>query len=293
MARISVIIPTFNRALKVARAVSSVLYQRYTDYEIVVVDDGSGDNTTASLKQFGKRITQIVHAKNRGVSAARNTGIRSSKAPFIAFLDSDDYWLPGKLETQMRFFAAKPEAAICQTEEIWIRNGRYANPAKKHQKPTGDLFTPSLKMCLISPSAVMLKRSLLEEVGLFDESLPACEDYDLWLRIACRHPVPLIQEWHVVKEGGHADQLSVRYSGMDRFRIASMRKLLKSGVLTLKQAKEVMAELSRKCVIYGTGCLKRKKIEEGEYYLALPKMMEAEMETTFRGRISCQTLSNC
>ena len=231
MATISVIIPTFNRALKTARAVASVLYQRYTDYEIVVVDDGSDDDTPIFLKQFGKRIRRIEHTKNRGVSAARNTGIRNSDSPFIAFLDSDDYWLPGKLEKQMDFFSSEPEAVICQTEEIWIRNGRFANPAKKHRKPTGDLFTPSLKLCLISPSAVMVKRSLLDEVGLFDESLPACEDYDLWLRIARGYPVPLIKEWHVVKEGGHADQLSARYEGMDRFRIRAMVKLLKSGVL--------------------------------------------------------------
>ena len=287
MAKISVIIPTFNRALKVSRAVASVLYQRYTDYEIVVVDDGSDDDTRDFLDQFGKRIKRMEHTRNRGVSAARNTGIRATQSPFIAFLDSDDYWLPGKLERQMGFFSSEPEAVICQTEEIWIRNGRFANPAKKHRKPTGDLFTPSLKLCLISPSAVMVKRSLLEEVGLFDESLPACEDYDLWLRIACGHPVHLIKEWHVVKEGGHPDQLSARYGGMDRFRIEAMAKLLKSGVLNPGQTKEAMAELSRKCTIYGKGCLKREKIEEGRHFLTLPESLKEEMGIIPRGRMGC------
>ncbi|HIJ36627.1 MAG TPA: glycosyltransferase family 2 protein [Deltaproteobacteria bacterium] len=287
MAKISVIIPTFNRALKVARAVASVLYQRYTDYEIVVVDDGSDDDTRTFLKQFGKQIRRIDHAKNRGVSAARNTGIQNTDSPFIAFLDSDDYWLPGKLERQMNFFSTEPAAVICQTEEIWIRNGHFANPAKKHRKPTGDLFIPSLKLCLISPSAVMVKRSLLEEVGRFDESLPACEDYDLWLRIACRYPVPLIKEWHVVKEGGHPDQLSSRYRGMDRFRIEAIVKLLKSGVLDLEQTEEAMAELSRKCVIYGKGCLKRKKLKEGNHYLALPKQLEGEIRKPSGGQVQC------
>lgn len=287
MAAISVIIPTFNRELKVARAVASVLYQRFTDYEIIVVDDGSDDDTRTSLKQFGKQITRIVHSENRGVSAARNTGIQNTDAPFIAFLDSDDYWLPGKLETQMDFFSTEPEAVICQTEEIWIRNGRFANPAKKHRKPTGDLFNPSLKLCLISPSAVMVKRTLLEKVGLFDESLPACEDYDLWLRIACGYPVHLIKEWQVVKEGGHSDQLSTKYRGMDRFRIEAIVKLLKSGALNLEQAEEAMAELSRKCIIYGKGCLKRKKIEEGRYYLALPRTMDEEIRKISGGRLRC------
>ena len=287
MAKVSVIIPTFNRALKVARAVASVLYQRYTDYEIVVVDDGSDDDTRNFLNQFGKRIRRIDHARNRGVSAARNTGIRCTESPFIAFLDSDDYWLPGKLESQMDFFSSRPEAVICQTEEIWIRNGRFANPAKKHRKPTGDLFTPSLKLCLISPSAVMVKRSLLQEVGLFDESLPACEDYDLWLRIACGYPVHLIKEWHTVKEGGHPDQLSARYKGMDRFRIEAMAKLLKSGVLNSGQTKEAMAELSRKCSIYGKGCMKREKIEEGRYYLTLPESLKEELGISTEDRIRC------
>jgi glycosyltransferase involved in cell wall biosynthesis len=279
MTNISVIIPTFNRALKVARAVASVLYQKYTDYEIVVVDDGSDDDTLSSLKQFGKKIKKIVHSENRGVSAARNTGIQNTDSPFVAFLDSDDYWLPGKLETQMDFFSREPEAVICQTEETWIRNGRFANPAKKHQKPSGDLFNPSLKLCLISPSAVMIKRVLLEKVGLFDESLPACEDYDLWLRISCGYPVHLIKEWHVVKEGGHSDQLSSKYKGMDRFRIKAIVKLLKSGALNLEQYEEAMAELSRKCTIYGKGCLKRKKIEEGRHYLALPNFLDKEVRT--------------
>ncbi len=279
MAAVSVIIPTFNRALKVARAVASVLYQRYTDYEIVVVDDGSDDNTLRSLKQFGKKIKKIVHSENRGVSAARNTGIQNTDSPFIAFLDSDDYWLPGKLEMQMDFFSREPEAVICQTEEIWIRNGRFANPAKKHQKPSGDLFNSSLKLCLISPSAVMIKRVLLEKIGLFDESLPACEDYDLWLRISCGYPVHLIKEWHVVKEGGHSDQLSSQYKGMDRFRIKAIVKLLKSGALNLEQSDAAMAELSRKCTIYGKGCLKRKKMEEGRYYLALPDFLDREART--------------
>ena len=287
MAKISVIIPTFNRALKTARAVASVLYQGYTDYEIVVVDDGSDDDTPIFLKQFGKRIRTIVHKRNRGVSAARNTGIRNSDSPFIAFLDSDDYWLPGKLEKQIDFFSKEPEAVICQTEEIWIRNGRFANPAKKHRKPAGELFAPSLKLCLISPSAVMVKRALLEKVGLFDESLPACEDYDLWLRIACGYPVPLIKEWHVVKEGGHADQLSARYRGMDRFRIEAMVKLLKSGVLNPEQYEEVMTELSRKCTIYGKGCLKREKAEEGRYYLNLPESLKEETGLHQGGRMIC------
>jgi glycosyltransferase involved in cell wall biosynthesis len=274
MAAVSVIIPTFNRADRVIRAISSVLEQTFIDFEIIVVDDGSSDKTEKAVARFKDRIKYIAHPANLGVSAARNTGIKNSSAPFIAFLDSDDHWLPEKLEVQMLFFETNTNALACQTEEIWIRKGRRVNPRKKHLKPSGDIFEPSLKLCLVSPSAVMLRRSLLDDVGLFDENLPVCEDYDLWLRIACRHPVYLIQQPLIIKEGGHSDQLSSRHKGMDRFRIEALLKLIKGGVLDDKQFSAALKELALKCTIYGNGCIKRGKEEEGKYYLQLPERTE-------------------
>jgi glycosyltransferase involved in cell wall biosynthesis len=270
MNRVSVIIPTFNRARKVVRAVSSVLYQTFTDYEIIVVDDGSTDGTLEALTPVRSHINYLFHLNNLGVSAARNTGIRTSRSPLIAFLDSDDYWLPDKLAVQVDYFRRHPEALACQTEELWIRKGRRINPRKKHLKPSGDIFGPSLKLCLVSPSAVMLRRSLLNEVGLFDPDLPACEDYDLWLRISCIHPIYLIEQPLVFKEGGASDQLSARFKGMDRFRIKAMAKLIKGNKLDESQLEKVFRELSLKCRIYGNGCLKRGKKEEGGFYLSLP-----------------------
>ncbi|MBW1802911.1 MAG: glycosyltransferase family 2 protein, partial [Deltaproteobacteria bacterium] len=251
MTDVSVIIPTFNRADRVPRAVSSVISQTFTDYEIIVVDDGSDDGTKDFLAQFHDNIRYISHPKNIGVSAARNSGIKASRYPLIAFLDSDDYWLPKKLDLQVKFFRDDPEAVACQTEEIWIRNGHRVNPRKKHLKPSGYIFEPSLKLCLISPSAVMLRRSLFDKVGLFDEEFPVCEDYDLWLRITCQHPVHLIDQGLAVKEGGGPDQLSSSRKGMDRFRIQAMLKILKSGRLTMEQVRAVLEELERKCRIYG------------------------------------------
>ena len=270
MAEVTVIIPTYNRAQKTARAVASVLYQTFTDYEIIVVDDGSSDHTVEILSLFEPYLTLLVHPENRGVSAARNTGIRATSAPLIAFLDSDDYWMPEKLALQVSFFSSHPEAIACQTQEQWIRKGRRVNPAKKHRKPGGWIFEPSLKLCLVSPSAAMVRRDLLDEVALFDETLPVCEDYDLWLRISCRYPIHLLDREVVIKEGGAPDQLSSSMPGMDRFRIQSMVNLLKSGSLTEKQAGTVLEELALKCDIYGKGCLKRGREEEGEYYLHLP-----------------------
>jgi len=278
MAAVSVIIPTFNRAAKTARAISSVLDQRFADTEIIVVDDGSTDGTEEVLGQFKDHIRYMVHPGNRGVSAARNTGIAASTAPLIAFLDSDDYWLPDKLGVQTSFFDKNPYAMICQTEETWIRNGKHANPKRRHLKPSGDIFEPSLTLCLVSPSAVILKRALLDEVGLFDEGLPACEDYDLWLRIACRYPVFLIRKSLVIKEGGHPDQLSARFAGMDRFRIKALVKLLRETPLNESQEKATLKELFRKCQIYGTGCSKRGKKTEAAYYLELPSTFETAKE---------------
>jgi len=270
MAAVSVIIPTFNRAHMVCRAVGSVLGQTYKEFELVVVDDGSTDDTGRRVREFGNRIDLVTHETNRGVSAARNTGIRFSKGTFLAFLDSDDYWLPEKLEAQVEFLTKHPDRKICQTEELWMRRGRRVNPGKKHLKPSGDIFFPSLERCLVSPSAVVLRRSLLAEVGLFDESLPVCEDYDLWLRIACRYPVHLIPRVLLVKEGGREDQLSCQMRGMDRYRIKALLNLIQSGRLDAEQREASLQALSRKCMIYGNGCLKRGKEEEGKFYLALP-----------------------
>jgi len=259
MTTVSVIIPTFNRAEKLGRAVFSVLGQTYKGFELVVVDDGSTDETRERLLAFGDRVHVVTHETNRGVSAARNTGIRVSRGPLLAFLDSDDYWLPEKLEAQVEFLGEHPDRSICQTEEIWIRRGRRVNPGRKHLKPSGDIFFPSLERCLVSPSAVMLRRSLLDEVGFFDETLPVCEDYDLWLRIACRYPVDLIGRALLIKEGGREDQLSCRYKGMDVYRIKALLNLIGGGRLDGDQLESALEALSRKCRIYGNGCMKRGK----------------------------------
>ncbi len=280
MAAVTVIIPTFNRAHKIPRAIASVLYQTFADYEILVVDDGSEDGTHEVLTRFRSHVEWITHSKNLGVSAARNTGIRESHSPLIAFLDSDDYWLPDKLAAQVSFFSEHPEAVACQTEELWVRRGVRVNPMKKHFKPSGEIFEPSLKLCVVSPSAVVVKRSLLEEVGVFDEDFPVCEDYDLWLRVSWKYPVELIPEPLVIKEGGAPDQLSRSVQGMDRYRIKAIARLLASGCLSNKQAEAAIREIRFKCRVYGNGCIKRGKKEEGEHYLNLPDSLRQSVSRT-------------
>jgi len=274
MGLVDVIIPTYNRADRIEKAVRSVLGQTFRDFELTVVDDGSVDGTQAVLEKYEGALRVIRHERNKGVSAARNSGCNASDAPFIAFLDSDDQWLPGKMEAQVNFFRENPEALVCQTQEIWVRGGKRVNPGKKHLKPSGDIFEASLERCLVSPSAVMLRRALLEEVGTFNEHYPVCEDYDLWLRIACRHPIHLIDEYHLIREGGHGDQLSSSMSGMDRFRIASIVRLIESGKLSDSQMSACLGVLEKKCGVYSQGCIKRGRLGEGRLIADIPRRMK-------------------
>ena len=265
--RVSVVIPTYNRARCLAEAVDSVLAQEEAEVELIVVDDGSTDGTAHMLAGYGEAI-RVLRQENRGVSAARNAGIAAAQAELLAFLDSDDVWLPGKLRAQVDFFAARPEALICQTEELWVKNGRRVNPGRRHRKRGGMIFEASLELCLVSPSAVMIRRELFERVGRFDEGLPACEDYDLWLRVSRRFPVHLIEAALIVKRGGHPDQLS-RGWGLDRYRIASILKLLEGGDLTDGQRRAAVHVLRRKCAVYAGGCRTRGRVSEAERYEGL------------------------
>ncbi|MEA3280359.1 MAG: glycosyltransferase [Thermodesulfobacteriota bacterium] len=266
---VSVIIPTYNRGWIIKEAVDSVLSQYFVDFELIVVDDGSTDNTRDILDAYKNDIKVLRH-NNKGVSAARNRGIALASGRFVAFLDSDDLWLPDKLSMQVDFFNSNKDALICQTEEIWIRNNVRVNPKKRHKKLSGMIFEPSLCLCMVSPSAVMIKRELFEAVGLFDESLPACEDYDLWLRISSRYPVYLIDTPLIIKRGGHDDQLS-QAPGLDKYRIQAIKKIIESNMLSKKQYRAAVKTLKEKCYIYANGCLKRGRKDEALLYTNLAK----------------------
>ena len=241
-------------------AVESVLAQTYKDFELIVVDDGSTDETAEELGRLRAPLRVICRPRH-GVAAARNLGASAARGRYLAFLDSDDLWLPKKLATQLGFMEEHPEVSICQTEEIWIRRGARVNPKAGHRKPSGDIFKRSLELCLVSPSAVMITPALFHETGGFDETLPVCEDYDLWLRIAVDHPVPLVPQALVVKRGGHRDQLSHSVWGMDRFRVASLRKLLRAG-LAGERRQWALAAIAHKISVLAAGA--RKRGREGD-----------------------------
>jgi glycosyltransferase involved in cell wall biosynthesis len=272
---VSVIIPTFNRWPLLREAVASVLAQSYRDFELIIVDDGSTDETAAEFTRTTLPLRYFIQA-HRGVSAARNFGVRLARGRYLAFLDSDDLWLPGKLEAQARFFEEHDDVQICQTEEIWMRRGIRVNPKHVHRKPSGDIFLRSLELCLVSPSAVMLTRELFDKMGGFDEAFPVCEDYDLWLRIAQTHQVPLISTPLVVKRGGHADQLSRSMWGMDRYRVSALQKLLRSGLGGLKRER-AMAVLQCKLAILAQGARKRGRLDEARDFESMLLEFSAEL----------------
>lgn len=276
--RVSVVIPTYNRPEFVREAIASVLRQDYPDVELVVVDDGSSDGTAAVVREFGTAV-RYLWQENRGVSAARNRGAAACTGDLIAFLDSDDLWMPGKVAAQVAYFEAHPEAQACHTDEVWIRRGVRVNERHVHRKRGGWQFLASLPRCLISPSAVMLRRALWERLGGFDETLPACEDYDLWLRLTAVAPVGFLPERLVTKRGGHADQLSRVTPALDRYRIRALEKALAT-CLPVGCRRAVLEQLAAKCRIVAQGARKRQNAERWACY--------AGKEEAYRRQLNAQ-----
>ena len=277
--KISVIIPTYNRERTIERAMISVFRQTLPAFEIIVIDDASTDATAEILQEYGDKITIITNESNRGVSFSRNEGIKAATGDWIAFLDSDDRWDKFKLETQKVFHDANPELSLSQCDEIWIRNGVRVNPMAKHAKLGGWIFEACIPRCIVSPSAVIIHKSVFEKLGMFDVHLLACEDYDLWLRIAPHYEIGYLDKKLVTRHGGHEDQLSRKYWGMDRFRITAMEKHIdKKMEPHWKQT--LLEELIFKSGVVAEGARKRDNPELSERYL--------EKQKNFKERLTAQ-----
>lgn len=260
---VSIIIPSYNRCELLTRSLDSVFAQSTQPDEVIIVDDGSTDETESLIRNDYPQ-AQHLKIKHAGVSAARNAGIEASTSEWIALLDSDDAWQTDKLEKQLAAISAS-DYRLCHTDEIWYRNQVRVNPMHKHKKRGGWIFQYCLPLCCISPSSVLIHRSVFDEVGLFDTSLPACEDYDLWLRICARMPVLYIDEMLTIKYGGHADQLSRHYWGMDRFRIQALRKIIDSRVLNPDDERAARQTLCDKITIFIKGARKHNNPESEDY----------------------------
>ena len=250
---VSVIIPVFNRLKLIPRSMNSVINQTYPVNEIIVVDDGSNDGTYDMIKEnFPQAI--LIYQENRGVSSARNIGIQAANSKWIAFLDSDDEWMPNKIEEQISFFIKNPLIKVCHTDEIWIRNGVRVNQMKKHRK--------CLPLCVISPSSIIIHKDIFKDVGFFDENLPVCEDYDLWLRICSKYKVLYLDQKLVKKYGGHKDQLSKKYWGMDRYRIIALEKMIDNPLLSIDDRIATINMTIRKMKILQKGYEKHEHQKE-------------------------------
>lgn len=272
MKEIDIIIPTHNRSTSLKKAIQSVREQTYPHWNLFVIEDGSSEQHILETKKFieelnDPRITYQVEI-HKGVSATRNKGVSLGSAPWLAFLDSDDEWLPEKLKMQLDLFD-KEKLPIVHTEEIWIRRGVRVNQKKIHQKSGGDIFTPSLRRCLISPSSIMITRTLFEELGGFDPEFVVCEDYDLWLRATLKTPISFVEKPMIAKYGGHEDQLSMRYKAMDKWRLKSMIRLYEKEEHSLcpEKKKALLLEVIYKGEILYQGFLKHHKKSEALWAL--------------------------
>ncbi|MBO8173074.1 MAG: glycosyltransferase [Bacillaceae bacterium] len=198
MARVSVIIPTYNRARFIEDAIQSVLNQTYKDYEIIVVDDGSTDDTKDRVIKFGDKV-RYIYQENQGPSAARNTGIRYARGEYIAFLDSDDRFLPDKLRKQMKYIRRHP---TCRFLYSWF----YKIKLKKHRtvkklikskkcKDREQLrYSLLTRQFTIRTSTVLVKKSCFKKVGMFNEDYLYSQDWDMWLRLASRYSAHCLKE---------------------------------------------------------------------------------------------------
>jgi len=259
------IIPTYNRKTLLKTALESVLDQTFDDFEVVIIDDGSTDNTNKMIESYEDKRIKYIYQKNHGVAHARNRGIEKSEGKFISFLDSDDKWVPQKLQRTFQDINEFPAISIFHTEELWYKGGKLLNQKKKHTKPSGYVYKYALPLCCISISTAVINKKVFNDVGLFDETLPACEDYDFWLRATHKYEVKLVKEYLTIKDGGRPDQLSSQ-RGLDRYRIKALEKMLSCRELTSEEYELTYKELVNKCSIYSSGALKRGRSGEANYY---------------------------
>ena len=293
MSTVSVVIPTFNREGFIEQCVVSALQQSKKPDEVIVVDDGSSDKTWDVLRTLGfsdskeeRNSLRYIFQRNKGVSAARNLGIKAAKYRYIAFLDSDDLWLEKKLEKQISSLESQSTRyRLSHTNEIWVRNGVRVNAHLKHEKNGGDIFIQCLKLCCISPSSSLVDRSVFDDFGFFDENLPACEDYDFWLRFCAFEDVHFVNEHLLIKNGGHDQQLSKKHWGMDRFRVTALENLLKNQSLSEFKRKETIKELIFKLQVLIDGGRKRKKDAFVKKLDKKKTMLEAILSNERNGKV--------
>jgi glycosyltransferase involved in cell wall biosynthesis len=289
----SVVVPTCNKREQVAQALQSALAQTYRNFEIAIVDDGSTDGTPAHVfRTFGaepKAIDIVSHLNpaalrpffhhfvhdgvtfkyhyhtNRGLAAARNRGIRHARGSYVAFLEAEDRWDPTHLETQLAFLEANQGARISRVGEHPGRTCPRGRRPGRAERASGWLFASALENCPASISCAVIHRSCFTECGAFDENLPACEDYDLWLRLSARFPIYYVDGPEVVHRSPRAE-ISPHAWTWDRFRVYALEKSFQSGHLDPEQRFLVSQEIVRRCERLVDGFRRQKSEERANFY---------------------------
>lgn len=293
MVGVTVVVPTCNRKDFVTQALHSVFSQNYRNFEIVVVDDGSTDGTAAHLlRTFGAEaravelvarrnpaaLTPFYHTfthqgllvryeyhQNRGLGAARNRGIRHARGSYIAFLEAEDIWEPGHLRSQIDFLEGHRGACIARVGERPAKEGPRSRRARRGEVASGNLFAQALEQAPAGISCAVVHRSCFAECGEFDENMPACEDYDLWLRLTARFPVYYVEGPEVTRRAPRPDGSPHAWTS-DRFRVYSLEKSFQSGQLDSEQRFLVSQALVRRCERLVEGYRRQKSEERANFY---------------------------
>jgi glycosyltransferase involved in cell wall biosynthesis len=274
---VSVIIPTYNRAHLLCRAMQSVLNQTYLDFELIIVDDGSTDNTDKIIKEFqehDKRIKYIRHEKNKGGSAARNSGIKISRGEYIAFLDSDDEWLPRKMEKQeIKFQNALDNVGVIYSGFSCISESSGKIIAKITPTLRGNVYTNLLEGCILGSPTPLIKKICFRKAGFFDETLPSCQDWDMWIRLSKYYAFDFVPDI-LAKHHIHGSQISVNLNA----KIVARKKLVEKYWVDLSRKSKILSILLKRLGIlcclngdsregrrYFLGSIKRKPLQKGGY----------------------------
>jgi glycosyltransferase involved in cell wall biosynthesis len=253
--RFSVIIPTYNRWPLIQEAIDSVKAQSFSDWELIVADDGSEDESVASLDS-DIRCIELEHSGFPGL--VRNRAAALAKGEYLAFLDSDDLWLPQKLELQNEYLKKSPGCRILHSREIWRRGNRIISQIKFTHSRSGMIFEDALEKCIIGPSTAVIRRDLFEMHGGFREDLRIAEDYELWLRICDQERVGYIDTALTVKRADHGfSQLTEQGEPIEYHRILALKDLVFSDELSREHEALARDTLKRKLSIYIRGAEKR------------------------------------
>lgn len=256
---ISVVIPAFNAGRFIRRTIDSVLAQTYCDYEIIVVDDGSTDDTPEVVKSYGQKV-RYIYQENAGDGPARNTGIAAAKGEWIAFLDHDDEWLPQKLQLQMELLRQNPELRWCAANYYMSSGSRRAvvGNCKALCKAMGnsshfeDFFLAVAKMgCSLVTATVVVRKDVFQKAGFFDSCWLGCADLDMWWRIAHHYPkigyLPLpLAIRHLDVQTGLSKQIALRdKSARDRLQLVACHLELAGKFGSINEFRPLAAQFLR------------------------------------------------